>query len=405
MPYSASQQLQPVADKPKKKASRVWFDVHSWVGLKLSIFMSFILVTGTLAVFAHEIDWLLNTKMHSGPRTEQTKSLGWMLDKVEEAYPEWTIFSIAEPIDPWFTSEAVALNPDGDRRRIWIDQYSGVINGDGPWVNVHRFLRQSHRHLMLPVYIGVPIVSALSFLLIASLVSGLVVYKKFWRGFFKAPRTQSARIFWGDLHRLFGLWSLWFILIIALTGVWYLVEQSGGRAPGHPGAGERQSSQETALSNVQLEATAQAAYPSLEILAIRPPSRPNAPIVFLGQAEASLVRDRANFVSLDPSTGEILTVADARYLSVHQRISEMADPLHFGTLAGFPTKIIWFLFGCVLSALSISGMYIYTKRLVRRYADTSKKSILWYGMGRWRHINVILIAICLGLTPFALSLL
>ncbi len=38
-------------------ARRVWLNVHRWFGLKLSILMSFILITGTLATVSHEIDF------------------------------------------------------------------------------------------------------------------------------------------------------------------------------------------------------------------------------------------------------------------------------------------------------------------------------------------------------------
>ena len=42
--------------KPRPKAARIWWVVHQWTGLKLSLFMTFILFTGTLAVLSAEID-------------------------------------------------------------------------------------------------------------------------------------------------------------------------------------------------------------------------------------------------------------------------------------------------------------------------------------------------------------
>ena len=83
---------------------------------------------------------------------------------------------------------------------------------------------------MLPTKIGIPIVCSLALLLAASLVSGIVTYKKWWRGFFRAPRGGDGRRMTGDLHRLMGLWSLWFVALITLTGLWYLVETLGGNA-------------------------------------------------------------------------------------------------------------------------------------------------------------------------------
>lgn len=44
-----------------------WLKVHSWVGFKVSILLCFVLITGTLAVLSHEIDWLTNPAMRISP--------------------------------------------------------------------------------------------------------------------------------------------------------------------------------------------------------------------------------------------------------------------------------------------------------------------------------------------------
>lgn len=389
-------------ERGTRKASRAWFNIHSWVGLKLSILMAFILITGTLAVFAHELDWLRTSKMRAAMSDTEPQSLGAMLDAASAAYPDWTVRALYAPVDPWFTAQAIAITPDRGLRRIYVDPYTGEVKGDGHWLNVQRILRQSHRHLMLPNRVGIPLVSSLSILLAFSMVTGVVVYKKWWRGFFRMPRTRDRRTLWGDIHRLCGLWSFWFILLIALTGFWYLVESLGGGAPAlpHRGAG---ADSPAAFSAHALQMRAEAAFPELRIRAISSPTKPGAPMVFMGQAEAVLVRPRANFVSVDPATGNVLGIGDGRALGVHQRISEMADPLHFGTLGGLPTKIIWFLFGCALSALSLSGIYIYAKRCARSLESVRLRTVAWSGMGRWRYVGVVLIALCIILAPLGVS--
>jgi uncharacterized iron-regulated membrane protein len=50
-------------------------------------------------------------------------------------------------------------------------------------------------------------------------------------------------------------------------------------------------------------------------------------------------------------------------LGLHNRISEAADPLHFGYFGGLTTKIIWFFLGIFMTALSITGFMIYGARL------------------------------------------
>ncbi|WP_300381189.1 PepSY domain-containing protein [Henriciella sp.] len=62
---------------------------------------------------------------------------------------------------------------------------------------------------------------------------------------------------------------------------------------------------------------------------------------------------------------EILLMTDGRDLSLHQRIGEAADPLHFGYFGGLVTKLIWFVFGVALTTLSITGSAIYALRIMR----------------------------------------
>ena len=352
---------------------RVWLDWHRWLGLKLSILMSFILITGTLATVSHEIDWLIDSDLRVSPRpAEERASWGSLIDAVRAAYPDVVIDWISAPIDPWFAAEAVVLTPDGERRRIRIDPYTADVRGDASWGNAQRILRDAHRRLMIFHPIGIIFVSSFALLLLGSLVTGLVVYRRFWRGFFKNPRRRDARTLWGDLHRLGGVWSIWFIVVIGLTSVWYLVEATVARAPdlepvmlGTASDRSALAVNATPLPFDDLVARAELALPDFTITQVRPPSTADAPARFNGQTDAILVRDGANEVQIDPYSGGVLAVLNATDLSPHQRISEMADPLHFGTFGGLATKILYLVFGIVLSGLGLSGIYIFSARIRR----------------------------------------
>jgi len=272
---------------------RIFFDLHSWAGLKLSLFMFFIAFTGTLAVLAHDIDWLITPEM----RVEMADSrvgFGDMLDAARARYPDWTPFYLYEPFEPWFASELIALTPDEERRRIYIDPYRGEVTGDVQWFSAHRILRETHRHLMLPAKIGVPIVSLLAIPLLISIITSFWIYKRWWKGFFKKPRPGRKRRFWGDLHRLTGVWSFAFLFIIALTSAWYLVESLGGRAPPAAELPRGDSEQPpAAVTGAQLDAMiakAQQQYPELDIDNIRFPLNHGQPVVLHGQTDAVLVR-------------------------------------------------------------------------------------------------------------------
>ncbi|NWK98985.1 peptidase [Sphingobium lactosutens] len=376
--------------------------MHSWIGLKLSIFLTFILATGTLAVFAHEIDWLVTPAMRVSPRAEPVASWGAWADAAARAAPDARLQTLYAPIDPWFTVETWVDHGKGAPERIYVDPWTAQVTGRHGWANVHRFLRQVHRHLMLPTKIGIPLVCSLGLLLAVSLVSGVVTYKKWWRGFFRMPRGGDGRRLTGDLHRLMGLWSLWFAALIALTGIWYLVETLGGSAavPRLPEVAA--SPTPTGEQLDRLVAIARRTEPALDIREIR--FMKNNGVVLLGQSSAWLVRDRANAVAIDPANGKVITELDGRTLDVHQRISEMADPLHFGTFGGIWTKVLWFLLGAAMTAMAVTGSMIYAMRLAKASrTQGGAMGLAWRGMGIWAYVGLALILLALALTPGAIG--
>ena len=155
-------------EPPRKAAGRRrWFDLHSWIGLKLCLFMGFVCFTGTLAVFAQELDWLLHAEMRVTPGAQRA-SWGTMVDAVQRAHPTWTLQGLSAPHASRFAARAQMRTDDGRLRFVWVDPYSGKVTGDTHWFNVHRLLRNTHRHLMLPVKYGVPLVAALAIPLLLS---------------------------------------------------------------------------------------------------------------------------------------------------------------------------------------------------------------------------------------------
>lgn len=393
--------------RPRKKASRLWWEVHQWAGLKFSILLSFILLTGTLATLSHEIDWLLRPAMRVDPTTVAAE-VNWaaVAQTAAAQAGEGRVISLEGPVDPWFAAAAMMEDADGGLYFVYAHPATGELQGTGHWVSAQRILRNMHRHLMMPIPIGVPIVSSLSFLLAVSLITSFIVYKKWWRGFVRPMRMSDLRTAMGDFHRLAGVWSLWFVLLMILTGLWYLTEEMAFPAPRLPQAEVAPSSASLVAQAASLPATlqsAEAANPDLRIERILFPTAKSGAFVLHGQDEAILVRPRANAIWTDAATGEVLLVNDGRELSVHQRIGEAADPLHFGVWGGLATKIVWFVFGLALTGLSVSGVAIYALRLMRTERRPPRwrpaLAIGWRGMGPWRWPALILVIIGLLLIP------
>lgn len=388
----------------KPKASRIWWTVHQWVGLKLSLLMAFIMLTGTLAVVSHEIDWLLQPSLRVSPATAEGPVAWASIAENAARYPGVAeVWSMEAPTASAFAVKVTVNDAGGDLFYLHAHPVTAAIQGEGPWVGAQRVLRNMHRHLNLPTKIGVPIVAFLGFLLLISLVTSLVVYKKWWRGYAKPLRNRDARTWWGDFHRLAGVWSLWFVALIALTSVWYFVESLGLDAPRPPRVTLEAPGVQGTNGLAPAFAAAEIAYPGLDVRRVLLPGKESPVLQLQGNYKAVLVRPRANTVWVDPVSAEVLLTTDGRALNVHQRISEMADPLHFGYFGGYWTKVPWFLFGLLLTGLSLSGSAIYSLRIARergvKPSLTQCFSGMWQDQPRWRWISAALIATGFALLP------
>lgn len=395
-----------VRKRTRNSGRSLWWRIHQWAGLQVSLFLIFILATGTLATVSHEIDWLIHPAMRVSVKDSPPASWGVLATHAKHEAGNARIESISAPLEPWFAAEAIARQPDGSRFRIQINPWTGEVQGRTPWFNAQRLFREMHRNLMLDPAIGVPIVTSLSIPLILALISSFWVYKKWWRGFFTLPRLNRARRndsrrFTGSLHRFAGLWSLWFVALISITGIWYFIEKVGGGAPA--------SNPEAAIASTQLAgsqldsmvALAHKRFPELNIEGIAFPHGKSGGVLIEGQAHALLVRDRANGVLIDPSTQKVVAVAKGEELTIHQRIAEAADPVHFGTWGGFTTRLIWFVFGAILTALSVTGVMIYAMRMRQQQKQPQMRLIpaMWRGMGPAAWISLLLILMTIALIP------
>jgi hypothetical protein len=269
-------------------------------------------------------------------------------------------------------------------------------------------MRDYHRFLFFPMG-GLYIVGAFSFVLLGMLITGITIHKGWWKKFFFLRLGQGLRVLWGDLHKLFGVWSLWFIAVISLTGCWYLIEKGLAdvgvdiqldtpiitqNALREYGPAPPRISLKAALN------TADRAMPELDVKKVEFPWQPGEAFRFQGQTSAALVRDRSNMIIVNPYDGSVMFQQSTTEETLFQRWIDTADPLHFGTFGGITTKVVWAIFGVGLTFLILTGTWLWWRR-VRRIAFTrdqidprSKKSAYAQAdrMGIFKVASVLLVA-------------
>jgi uncharacterized iron-regulated membrane protein len=375
----------------KKSRSKLWFLVHSWLALPIWFFVLIVCVTGTLAVVSQEIVWLANPQMRASQPSDDAPLLNYdqIIAAIKKAEPDTLVEDISRPDESHFALDVNVSYPDGRSVTVYVNPYTGVIQGTAPQFNFKAFTRALHGWWLVPFTNGYSwgwyLVSFLSLPLLASLVTGLVVYKKFWKGFLKPTLRirHGARIFWGDFHRLSGIWSIWFIAVISVTSTWFLIEAfmfdnqvSISTAPvalvvpreSVPVSADGSPSPMISLQTAIAEAKER--IPGLDDSFVSLPANAYSYLTVGGRSWYPLMFQTAD---INPYTGE---VASTRLLSDRsglELVTESMRPLHTGDFGGLWIKLIWFFFGLILSMMVLSGLLIWTKRTALATANALKR--------------------------------
>jgi uncharacterized iron-regulated membrane protein len=209
-------------------------------------------------------------------------------------------------------------------------------------------------------------VALLAVCLVLSTLTGLVVYRKhllkvllFRQAFaFTNWRTASS-----SLHRLVGIWSLAFNLVIALTGFWML-RHLFTEWPAAPPAQEITANAPLAYPIDAYVARARTALPGLVPYGVFLPHDRTETVLIFGRVAGSplLHNEYSSSVSLHPASGRVVAVSDARQASLAEGLDVIALPLHSGQYSGLLVKLLYCAGGLAPALLSLTGGLLWLRR-------------------------------------------
>lgn len=364
----------------RSSRARFWFVIHGWLALPIWAFLFFVCLTGSIATVSQEIVWLANPVVRANAPARDAALLSYdeILAAVEREVPGARVRSVSRPVKSIFALTVQVTRPDSSIARLFVNPYTGAVQGERGAFDFQEFVRALHGWLLLPFvggfWIGWYMVSALSIPLLGSLITGIIVYKRFWRAYLR-PRlrwNKGKRIFWGDLHRLAGAWSIPFIAIMAVTAGWFLIQQILNDAnvsistAGMPLVVARADVPVTArgepAARINLEQAAEAVrsqLPDLEPSFVGLPSNAYDHITVGGRGNYPLLFES---VDVNPYNGKVERTQRVSDQSALELVTGSMRPLHTGDFAGLWLKLVYLAFGLLLTALVFSGMMVWTKR-------------------------------------------
>lgn len=359
----------------KAASVKSWYLVHKWTSLIGTVFLLMLCLTGLPLIFYHEIDHALGYSVDPPelPETTARASLDAIVDDARARRPQDVVQYAARDADEphlWF----IGLGETADAREL--SAYYSYDARTGAFLHAYP-LRQGVMNFLFrlhyDLFAGVPgslFLGAMGLCLVASIVSGVVLYGPFMRklGFGAVRRDRSPRTKWLDLHNLLGVVTLAWLLVVGVTGVintlaipifgyWQATELAAMTAPYRdrpPLAGP--------VSADRALAAAEAAAPGMELSFLAFPGND-----FAGpQHFVAYMRGVTPWTSklLEPMLIDARTgvVADTRKLPWYAIALLVSQPLHFGDYGGMPLKILWALLDVLAIVVLGSGVYLWLKR-------------------------------------------
>ncbi len=424
-----------VKNNKKPTFGRIAFLIHSYIGLKLSIIFCVVLLSGSVAVFHEEIDWLLYDEKRVAAQTERMNP-GELLDRLHAKFPNEGISQFENALDREQTSAtALKTSANGNFTIVHIDPYTGQYKGETDFLTVGSFIRILHTNLFMPL-IGRAFVNFFGILCLVGLITGLIAHRRFWKKFFVVPRYKGVKFhrFLAELHKFVGLWSLWFVLIIGVSGSWWfyhnplvlykLAPEIVEPLPIEPGLTKNDLAHlgtqvPTRLTSKEIVRAVNAHDPDFEIARLTPPAHNGMTYSVRGTKRDLLTRNWESVYFVHPYTGAIIDSRLMEDSGFGRRFDRAMKPLHYGTFgesgwADLLVKTIWFSFGMAMTLLSISGTVIYYKRtksaatrILQRSTSTKKKWLKawlvirpWGGpMSGFKYLNwAFILVMCIGIS-------
>lgn len=354
------------------RSIRTWSWVHKWSSIVCTVFMLLLCVTGLPLIFHHEIGHLLGTEVEAPPMPPDTPraDLDRVLDAAKARQPGKALQFLSRELDDdsfWYVTFGDTPTDDENQRTVAVDARTADVLAEPKFNEGFLYLMFK---LHVDLFAGLPgtlFVGVMGLLLLASIVSGTVLYAPFMRrlAFGTVRRERSTRVRWLDLHNLLGIVTLAWAFVVGATGVintlgeplirlWQADQVAQMIAPyaGKPPPTRFGSLQQSA-------AAAQALEPAMTIGFVAFPgtdfSSAHHYTLFMRGNEPLTAR-LFKPVLVDAVTAQI---TDSRKLPGYLTALLVSQPLHFGDYGGMPMKIVWALLDTITILVLGSGLYLW----------------------------------------------
>lgn len=371
-------------DRPQLVPLRKFlFQVHLWAGVAIGLYMIAISISGSILVFQQD---MFDDTRQSQPATEPRFSFGDAVEVARRAHPEDDLLYLDNRNrNPEVVS--VLMGTPGRTQVVNVDRVSDQIVDDSIRQQRHRtisFLEELHNEL-LGGSTGERINGVGGGLLFLMSLTGIVLWwpgRKNW----KRALTVMWRARWPrvnfDLHLAFGFWTLCFVAVWGITGLYFgfplhFRKAVAAFSPVVPMPRDSHwTPGQSVLPMDRFIDRAKQVFPGTELvfLTYGVQQKDGAIVAILSRNRAAPLEVERCIVYLHPSTAAILGTEDSAHWSWGDRVLMWAYTAHFGDFGGLATKLVWFVIGLVPAGLTVTGYLMWWNRVLKKKWVSLKRS-------------------------------
>lgn len=380
-----------------------WVLVHRYAGLGMAFFLIIAGLTGALLAFYHELDVVLNPNLFQVERRD-APLLGpsALAHSVEAAYPQARASFVSLKREPGHSVRvSVAGRIDAETglpaelgmSEVYVNPYDGAILGARDWgafkldrAHLMPFLYRLHYTLHIPGKWGEWLLGIVALVwLFDCFVGAYLTFPRGrpffakWRPAWQIKTQAGAYRLNFDLHRASGLWFWAVLFVLALSSVYFNLNQEvfrpvvslfGTLTPfptetlprlAQPNEAPQLSLDEAvALAHAQLPAYALDYEPSFIGYA---PEYGAYRVSFTqrGYGEQAFTLGYEQ-IFVDADTGERKALQGYESGTAADKFLLWQFPMHSGQILGLPGRILICATGLIVAALSITGIVIWLKK-------------------------------------------
>jgi uncharacterized iron-regulated membrane protein len=363
--------IYPIVQILMRNYRRIFFSVHSWLGLVAGLFILSFFLTGSIIVFRKELNkWQYPHLQKIEKPGNQYLSYNQLFHLTKKKVPDLHIYSFR--YIPVQADETIEMRVFDHVKKsyglLYLNPYNGEILGTTWNDSLYDILLTMHFTFFMGK-LGELLAGIFAFALLGSVLTGIFVYRKHLIKVF----TFQQRMKWKDwrsisssLHRSVGVWALLFNLIISISGFYMMLyafdlkQQFGSNAS------------TSVLEPPEIKPDIDSLIHQAESL-LEPgrfqyldfPRNEGEPITVYTDGGYWLWGNFNNKVEFNAQTGAITRIFHQSEMTGKEKMEYALYTLHYGQYGGGIIKCVYAAMGLAGAVLSISGFALYLRRKQR----------------------------------------